>query len=74
MDDLFFELLNDIFGEKIVNEFKNSSPSDWLEMWRGFEVNKRNIGHNNPDELITFSHFRMLFEIQEGKQKQRKFS
>lgn len=54
MDDLFFELLNDIFGENIVNEFKNNSPSDWLEMWRGFEVNKRSIGHNNPDELITF--------------------
>lgn len=48
VDDLFFELLNDIFGENMVNEFKNNSPSDWLEMWRGFEVNKRSIGHNNP--------------------------
>uniref|UniRef100_K1PX58 Heat shock 70 kDa protein 12A n=1 Tax=Magallana gigas TaxID=29159 RepID=K1PX58_MAGGI len=57
VDDLFFKLLNEIFGENIVNEFKNNSPSDWLEIWRGFEVNKRNIGYNNPDEFITFSQF-----------------
>ncbi|XP_052690693.1 heat shock 70 kDa protein 12A-like [Crassostrea angulata] len=74
VDDLFFELLNDIFGEKIVNEFKNNSPSDWLEMWRGFEVNKRNIGHNNPDELITFSHFNMLFEKFKKANKSRENS
>lgn len=74
MDDLFFELLNDIFGENIVNEFKNNSPSDWLEMWRGFEVNKRSIGHNNPDELITFSHFGVLFEKFKTANKSRENS
>ncbi|XP_065924964.1 heat shock 70 kDa protein 12A-like [Magallana gigas] len=62
VDNLFFELLNDIFGKNVVHEFKNSSPSDWLEMWRGFEVNKRNIGYSNLDELITFYHFGTLFE------------
>lgn len=74
MDDLFFEFLNDIFGEKIVNEFKNKYPSDWLEMWRGFEGNKRSIGHSNPDELITFSHLGMLFEKFKTANKSRENS
>lgn len=38
VDYLFFKLLKEIFGENIVHEFKNNHPSDWLEMWRGFEL------------------------------------
>ncbi|XP_035673083.1 heat shock 70 kDa protein 12B-like [Branchiostoma floridae] len=33
--------LKDIFGENVVNRYKNSYPSDWLEIIGDFEMKKR---------------------------------
>lgn len=50
VDKLFFELLNDIFGDDVVERFQNKSPSDWQELLRSFEVKKRCIGHRGQIE------------------------
>lgn len=65
VDKLFFELLNDIFGDDVVERFQNKSPSDWQELLRSFEVKKRCIGHRGQIEQqkkwITFSNLGDLF-------------
>ncbi|XP_062588781.1 heat shock 70 kDa protein 12B-like [Saccostrea cucullata] len=66
VDKLFFDLINSIFGEDIVNKFKCNSPSDWLELLRSFEVKKKGIGkeniNNEKAEPVTFSNLGDLFK------------
>lgn len=65
VDKLFFELLNDIFGDDVVERFQNKSPSDWQELLRSFEVKKRCIGRKGQieqqEKWITFSNLGGLF-------------
>lgn len=41
VDKEFQDLLNKIFGEDFIGEFRHSHPSDWLELMNDFEVKKR---------------------------------
>lgn len=41
VDKEFHHLLNKIFGEDFIDEFRGSHPSDWLELMNDFEVKKR---------------------------------
>lgn len=41
VDKEFQDLLNKIFGEDFIDEFRRSHPSDWLELMNDFEVKKR---------------------------------
>lgn len=50
VDKLFFELLNDIFEDDVVERFQNKLPSDWQELLRSFEVKKRCIGRKGQIE------------------------
>lgn len=65
VDKLFFELLNDIFGDDVVERFQNKSPSDWQELLRSFEVKKRCIGRKGQieqqEKWDTFSNLGGLF-------------
>lgn len=41
VDKEFQDLLDKIFGEDFMDEFRRSHPSDWLELMNDFEVKKR---------------------------------
>jgi len=41
VDKQFQDLLDEVFGEELMDEFRRSHPSDWLELMNDFEVKKR---------------------------------
>ncbi|CAC5392671.1 unnamed protein product [Mytilus coruscus] len=43
VDNVFIEMLKQLFGDKITSEFKNNDPESYLLLIRSFEVVKRTI-------------------------------
>ncbi|XP_064601149.1 heat shock 70 kDa protein 12B-like [Liolophura sinensis] len=53
VDDQFTELLLKIFTVKVMKEFGKHHKSDWLELEKEFEINKRRIS-SNDEQKFTF--------------------
>ncbi|XP_064601145.1 LOW QUALITY PROTEIN: heat shock 70 kDa protein 12B-like [Liolophura sinensis] len=53
VDDQFTELLSRIFTVKVMKEFGKHHKSDWLELEKEFEINKRRIS-SNDEQKFTF--------------------
>ncbi|XP_064601146.1 heat shock 70 kDa protein 12B-like [Liolophura sinensis] len=53
VDDQFTELLLKIFTVKVIKEFGKNHKSDWLELDKEFEINKRRIS-SNDEQKFTF--------------------
>ncbi|XP_064601143.1 heat shock 70 kDa protein 12B-like [Liolophura sinensis] len=53
VDDQFTDLLLKIFTVKVMKEFGKNHKSDWLELEKEFEINKRRIS-SNDEQKFTF--------------------
>lgn len=50
----FLNFFNHIFGNVVVEAFRNKSPSEWYELLRWFEIAKRGDLYTRDNEWINF--------------------
>ncbi|XP_064601437.1 heat shock 70 kDa protein 12A-like [Liolophura sinensis] len=62
VDDQFTELLLEIFTIKVMKEFGKTHQSDWLELEKEFEINKRKVSGND----LQVSSFRLPASLREA--------
>jgi len=55
VDDEFENLVIEIIGKDVYDEFKKENPSDFLALHRNFEVQKRNIKPVENNKMITIT-------------------
>ena len=66
VDNLFFDLLDKIFGKTVLQIFQKNSPSDYQEILKSFEIKKRSFGMEtnstkSEKAKVTFSNLGDLF-------------
>jgi len=61
-------MLKDLFGEKAINELKNTEMGDYIDMLRDFETKKRELSSNVEDKVT----FRISAALREAFEKHEK--
>ncbi|XP_052254696.1 heat shock 70 kDa protein 12A-like isoform X2 [Dreissena polymorpha] len=55
VDDLFFEILKKVVGEDVFSKFQAENPTEFLDLQREFEYEKRTVKHSTEPEPEPFS-------------------
>ena len=62
VDNLFFDLLDKIFGKTVLQIFQKNSPSDYQEILKSFEVKKRSFGMETNSTKSEKANLRLHFQ------------
>ncbi|KAL4238785.1 hypothetical protein ACF0H5_003492 [Mactra antiquata] len=63
IDEAFEQVLIDIFGRECFQHLKENSTEDWLDLWREFEIKKRQYRNKDVIMRVPFA----LFGYQEDQ-------